>query len=267
MLDLRTGLRPREDLAPLPPPVGEIVARARRRQLRRRLVTTSSVLGAVALLAVVVSNVGAATDEPDARTGPAAEPTDTTIPTTNLSSSSTTATTAPPRTEEAPAPTTPTTDTAPPATMPPTPPTSMQAPPPAPPVVIQDTERGTGVGQVEFSDGWNACTHSCAKAPDGIYQWTEHPGSHLTLRFTGTRVVLFGVKEPWSHVATVAIDGGAPMDVDFYEATATVAVEVFRSSQLDAGTHTLVLTMTERRHPASTGGNAITFDRAEVTGG
>ena len=93
-------------------------------------------------------------------------------------------------------------------------------------------------------------------------------GATATVRFSGTSVVLFGVREPWAHVATVSIDGGEPVDVDFFEAPATAApVEVFRSPQLEDATHALVLTMTERRNPASTGGDAITFDRAEITGG
>ena len=134
--------------------------------------------------------------------------------------------------------------------------------------VIQDTDRGTEVGQVELSDGWFACTTTCDKAPDGAYQWTRQVGATATVRFSGTGVAVFGVKEEWSHVATVSIDGGEPVDVDFFAAPATAApVEVFRSPQLEDATHALVLTMTERRNPASTGGDAITFDRAEITGG
>ena len=149
----------------------------------------------------------------------------------------------------------------------PTPPSTEEAPA-GDVTVIQDTDTGTEVGQVELSDGWEACTTTCAKAPDGTYQWTQDVGATATLRFSGTGVALFGVKEPWAHVATVAVDEGEPVDVDYYASPESEApVEVFRSSELAAGTHTLVLTMTERRNPASADGSAVTFDRAEVTGG
>jgi hypothetical protein len=134
--------------------------------------------------------------------------------------------------------------------------------------VIQDTQQGTGVGQVQFSANWNLCTTTCSKAPDNSYRWTSTAGSAATVRFTGHQIKLFGVKEPWSNIATVSIDGGATVDVDFYAnpATATV-VQVYQSPLLTEATHTLVLTMTSRRNPASGGGNAVTFDRAEILSG
>jgi hypothetical protein len=134
--------------------------------------------------------------------------------------------------------------------------------------VIQDTNQGTGTGQVQFSANWNLCTTTCSKAPDNSYRWTSTAGSTATVRFTGHQISLFGVKEPWSNIATVSIDGGATVDVDFYAnpATSTV-VQVYASPTLTEATHTLVLTMTSRRNPSSSGGSAITFDRAEVQAG
>jgi len=261
MVDLRTGLRPREDLAPLPPPVGEIVARARRNKARRRLTVAVSALGAVALLGVVVSTVGSDTGEPPTRTGGlTAEAPDTTVATTSPSSPSTTVTTSTTVAEDAPGATTPTTDASPPAVEPQSPPPTPAAPPAdAPVTVIQDTNRGSGIGQVQFAGAWHACTTTCGKAPDGTYQWTNESGATATLRFDGTRVALFGVKEPWGYLATVAIDGGAPVDVDFYASPATATpVVVFRSPVLAAGPHTLVVTLTDRHNPASAGGSEIT---------
>ncbi len=133
---------------------------------------------------------------------------------------------------------------------------------------IQDTAHGLGKGQVQFSAGWHPCTTTCGKAADNSYRWTADPGSIGIVRFTGSQITLFGVKEPWANIAAVTIDGAAPVDVDFYAATQSGAtVEVYRSPQLTAGDHVLILTMTNRRNPASTGGNSITFDRADVDSG
>jgi len=130
---------------------------------------------------------------------------------------------------------------------------------------IQDTAQGTGVGQVQFSAGWSPCSGNCTKAPDNSFQWTSTAGSSATVRFSGHQIKLFGVKEPWAYIATAAIDGGTAVDVDYYAAEVTATtVEVYSSPTLTEGSHTLVLTMTNRKNPASSGGNSITFDRAEV---
>ncbi|MDP9795732.1 hypothetical protein J2S43_004244 [Catenuloplanes nepalensis] len=133
--------------------------------------------------------------------------------------------------------------------------------------LIEDTAQGTGIGQVAFSSGWGACSGNCGVASDNSFRWTSTPGATATIRFTGSQITLYGMKEPWANIATVAIDGGAATDVDFYAATATTeTVDVYNSPALAQGTHTLVLTMTSRRNPASGGGSAITFDSAVVTG-
>lgn len=130
---------------------------------------------------------------------------------------------------------------------------------------IQDTARGASVGQVQFSSNWPLCTTTCGKAADGSYVWTATAGSAVTVRFSGRQITVFGVKEPWSNIATVSIDGGAPVDVDYYAAVQSAsAVPVYSSPVLSEGTHTLVLTATSRRNAASGGGSAITFDRADV---
>jgi hypothetical protein len=131
---------------------------------------------------------------------------------------------------------------------------------------IQDTARGTGVGQVQFSANWAQCTTTCAKVPDGSYVWTATPGSTATVRFAGTRLRWYGMREPFSVIATVAIDGGAPVDVDPYAATASSSSEqLYVSPVLSGGVHSAVITMTSRRNPASTGGSSITFDHADAS--
>ncbi|MFI5843828.1 hypothetical protein ACIA8K_29415 [Catenuloplanes sp. NPDC051500] len=133
--------------------------------------------------------------------------------------------------------------------------------------VIEDTAQGTGVGQVAFSSGWSNCSGNCGVAADNSFRWTSTAGSTATIRFIGSQITLYGMKEPWANIATVAIDGRAATDVDFYAATSTVeTVDVYNSPTLAEGTHTLVLTMTSRRNPASAGGSAITFDSAVVSG-
>jgi hypothetical protein len=129
--------------------------------------------------------------------------------------------------------------------------------------MIEDTN-----SVVTWTGTWSACSGNCNKASDNSFRWTSTVNSAVTVPFTGSQISLFGNKEPWANIATVSIDGGAAVDVDFYSATATATtVQVYSSPTLSEGSHSLKLTMTSRRNPASSGGNAITFDKAVVTSG
>jgi hypothetical protein len=131
---------------------------------------------------------------------------------------------------------------------------------------IEDSNQGTGVGQLQFSSGWNACSGNCANASDGSFKWTQTTGATVTIKFTGHQIALYGMKETQAYIGTAAIDGGTAVDVDYYAATnSATTVKVYTSPTLTEGTHTLVLTRTDRKNTASTGGNSITFDRAEIT--
>jgi hypothetical protein len=127
---------------------------------------------------------------------------------------------------------------------------------------IQDTD----AGKMAFSSGWNDCSGNCANAPDSSFKWTSEAGATATVSFTGTRIVLYGMKEPFAYIGTAKIDAGAPADVDYYaETTSATTVPVYTSPVLAQGSHTLVLTMTDRHNAASAGGMSITLDRAVVT--
>ncbi|MFI1990922.1 hypothetical protein [Actinoplanes sp. NPDC020271] len=133
--------------------------------------------------------------------------------------------------------------------------------------VVEDTATGTTDGKAEFSSGWSKCTTNCALASDNSFRWTSTAGASVKVRFTGTQITVFGLKEPWSNIATAKIDSNAATDVDYYAATATTeTVDVYTSPVLTQGSHTLTLTMTDRRNPASGGGSSITFDSALVVG-
>jgi hypothetical protein len=120
---------------------------------------------------------------------------------------------------------------------------------------------------MQFSAGWSPCSGNCANASDNSFKWTSTVGATATVTFTGTQIVLYGMKEPFAYIATASIDGAAARDVDYYAATtSTTTVPVFTSTTLTQSNHTLVLTMTNRHNPASTGGASITLDRAEITG-
>jgi hypothetical protein len=131
---------------------------------------------------------------------------------------------------------------------------------------VTTTIEDTNTAHVAYTGTWAPCSGNCAKAADNSFTWSSTVNSAVTVSFTGNQVKLFGMKEPWDNIATVSIDNAAATDVDFYASAVTATtVQVYSSAALTQGNHTLKLTMTGRRNPASTGGSAITFDKAVVT--
>ncbi|MFI5933729.1 hypothetical protein [Actinoplanes sp. NPDC051494] len=130
--------------------------------------------------------------------------------------------------------------------------------------IIDDTSPA-----VTYSGTWPACVGNCARSADGSFRWTQTTNSYLSFSFTGNQVVLYGMKEPQDNIATVAIDGATPVDVDYYASPAsTMTVPVWTSPTLTDTTHTLKLSFTPRHsHTGVPAGNSITFDKAVVTSG
>jgi hypothetical protein len=268
--DLKTALGPLLDEAPEPPPLADIAERARHHRRRRRglLAVVVGILG----LTVVAGAAGISSSRdtslvagpgPDTGDSQASSPEDEPDPAPGVDDepATTSSTQAPPSTTNVSDTTVEDETTSTTAS------TTTSAPPPPQTTVIEDTQQGTTTGTVQYGGEWHPCTTTCQKAPDGRYLWASVTGTTATVRFRGSQITLYGVKEPWSRVATVSIDGGPTVDVDYYATPASPeAVVVYRSPTLADTTHTLVLTVTARRNPASTGGDAVTFDRAVVTG-
>jgi hypothetical protein len=84
------------------------------------------------------------------------------------------------------------------------------------------------------------------------------------LRFTGTKVALYAVRDVDQGIMSLSVDGGAPVDVDDYAPARNASGVVWTGPQLAAGAHTLTITNTGRRNAASSGNN-IAIDRAVIT--
>lgn len=118
-----------------------------------------------------------------------------------------------------------------------------------------------------FSSGWTTCGGCGGTSPlGGSYKYANDAGSSYTLRFSGTSVVLFGMKERPGGTATVTIDGKSAGSINHYAATQSGPVEVFRSDGLDGGAHVLVVTATGQGGNSASLGSAVTIDRAVVNG-
>ncbi|HET7669414.1 MAG TPA: hypothetical protein VFK84_03315 [Burkholderiales bacterium] len=92
---------------------------------------------------------------------------------------------------------------------------------------------------------------------------TQAAGETVTLPFRGTGISWVGYRGPDAGIATVQIDGGAPVTVDLYSPTAIYQAEAFTISGLADTEHRITITATGGSNPAATGARVV-VDAFEV---
>ena len=85
----------------------------------------------------------------------------------------------------------------------------------------------------------------------GLAALSRTAGARTTFTFTGTGVSWISMRGPGNGIARVAVDGGAPVDVDTYAATEQLRAVVFSTTNLADGPHTLTVEVTGQRNAAS----------------
>jgi Glycosyl hydrolase family 26 len=139
--------------------------------------------------------------------------------------------------------------------------TDATAPPPNQvTTTIEDTAAGTGTNQVSYTGTWLACGGCIPATPNNSFRYSPAAGATATIRFTGTQITLYGIKERHGGIAAVAVDFGLATTIDTYAASSSVA-PLFTSLQLVNGTHIVQILNTGRRNPAADG-TVVGFDRA-----
>jgi GH25 family lysozyme M1 (1,4-beta-N-acetylmuramidase) len=102
---------------------------------------------------------------------------------------------------------------------------------------------------VIFKGPWRVATTS--KVSGGTARYTTAGGATMTYHFTGTDVALIATKAPARGRARVFIDGTLVKVVDEYAPKALFRQRVF-SAHLAPGPHTLTVTVSNAKRPAST---------------
>ncbi|MDO8848142.1 MAG: L,D-transpeptidase [Coriobacteriia bacterium] len=108
-------------------------------------------------------------------------------------------------------------------------------------------------------------TYSTAGLSGGSHMFSNVTGNEYAIAFTGTRLDLVAMTGPKFGIGSVSIDGGAPVDVDFYSAATTTRQMVYSTGDLAAGVHVVRVKCTGRKNPAATD-TFIGLDAALVTG-
>ncbi|MFE7392222.1 galactosylceramidase [Streptomyces sp. NPDC057582] len=103
---------------------------------------------------------------------------------------------------------------------------------------------GTAVNQWQYSGNWQSGSGNT---------WDDTAGDHATLTFQGDSVTLQSIKNPSNGIVNVSVDGQSPTPIDLYN-TSNGLVSVFTRTGLDSTTqHTLTVTVTGTKNPASRG--------------
>jgi hypothetical protein len=88
-------------------------------------------------------------------------------------------------------------------------------------------------------------------------QESETAGATVTVPFRGTGISWIGYRGQDAGIATVRVDSGAATEVDLYHPIATYQPIVFTAQGLSDTSHTLTITSTGRKNPASTGARVV----------
>ena len=103
---------------------------------------------------------------------------------------------------------------------------------------------GTAVNQWQYNGTWKT---------GGGNTWSDTLGDSATLTFQGDSVTLQSMANPNNGIINVSVDGDSPTVIDLYNAKAGVR-SVYTRAGLDAATqHTLVVSPTGGKNPASGG--------------
>jgi cell wall-associated NlpC family hydrolase len=114
-----------------------------------------------------------------------------------------------------------------------------------------------------WKGNWSSRTATAASA--GRTRAAEATASALSLRFSGTSFGLLAEVGPSSGIASISVDGAAPVEVDLYAAERASRRVIFSADSLAEGVHTVTISCTGRANLASSG-MVVALDAFDVQG-
>jgi hypothetical protein len=113
---------------------------------------------------------------------------------------------------------------------------------------------------LRFSGGWTKASTTLPWSGSGVRNVPDLPvtaqetytvDETATLPFRGTAISWVGYRGPDGGIALVQVGEAAPVEVDTYSPTTKYQAELFKATGLADANHTLRITATGRRNPAS----------------
>ena len=130
-------------------------------------------------------------------------------------------------------------------------------------VNVNDNTTGTGTEQFNYTGTWDYGTQSGAYGNDN--HWSNVTGSSFQIKFTGTKIKLYGAKDPAHGIAYISIDNTTASAIDYYSSVRKDNTLIYESPVLATDKeHTLTVLVSGLKNTSSSG-ITITADRAEIT--
>jgi len=114
--------------------------------------------------------------------------------------------------------------------------------------VIANDVHGDGLNEFAFSGLWS---HDSGSVVTDANSYSSVVGDSVSLRFHGTSVRLFSVKDAHHGMLGLTVDDEPERLVDTYSPERLVGAQVFATDGLSAGEHCLRVRITGERNPAS----------------
>ncbi|MEK4350733.1 discoidin domain-containing protein [Paenibacillus sp. FSL R5-0475] len=127
---------------------------------------------------------------------------------------------------------------------------------------VNDNATGSGSDQFVYSSGWDYTTsEGGAFSRDNHY--SNKAGSYALLRFTGSKVRLYGAKNDNQGMVAFSIDDGPEQLVDTYASSRLDQQLLFESSEMLNQEHVLKIRVTDQKN-ANANNTFISVDRADI---
>jgi glucosylceramidase len=132
---------------------------------------------------------------------------------------------------------------------------------------VDDSVQGTGQNQFNYlGSGWSHCT-ACDTNGNGFFNgsnsWDNSAADTVTVTFTGTQILFYGVVGPAHGIGAISLDGGPEQVIDFYTTANAGNTLLYTSPLLSAGQHTLRVRVTGTQNSNATW-NGINPDRVDI---
>jgi methyl-accepting chemotaxis protein len=127
--------------------------------------------------------------------------------------------------------------------------------------IIENSVRGTGDFELDYRGRW--CHSTGNVETDDTNSYSSMPDDVVMLRFSGTALRFYGIKDANHGIAAVSIDGGAEVEVDQFSPSRLAQALLFTSGRLAPGEHVAKIRVTGRKHHDSRY-VWVTVDRIEI---
>ncbi len=128
---------------------------------------------------------------------------------------------------------------------------------------IDDSMTGGGLHRLSLTGSWGVDRAAMTGEYNRSTTYSATAGNTAQMSFRGKGLRLYAHRGPGGGNAAISVDGGPEQIVSFYNPTADGNVQIWSTSGLASGEHTITVRVTGT-HPSGSSSNYVALDRLEV---